>query len=200
MAKYALNKVIGKRIIRFSFVLKVFNYTINILFLETLLCDQHANTIIGILGFLRQLVIVVIRGHSTDNKDNEDFFTSHKTTSLTNTEESLQILEIYDYCLYLVSSTPLSQHSIINAALEVIHSILQCLEGLTNRDKKNNVHLAHQLLQLITDKNLKHVNYLRNRDTIKQEMFNLKCFEDKPSTSVDGTQRGELINNLLLAL
>ena len=130
-----------------------------------------------------------------DNKDNEDFFTSHKTTSLTNTEECRQILEIYDYCLYLVSSTPLTQHSIINAALEVIHSILQCLEGLTSRDKKNNIHLSHLLLQLMNDKNLKHVNYLRHRGTIKQQIFNLKCFEDEPPKAENGNQPGEFSNS-----
>ncbi|XP_046806711.1 uncharacterized protein LOC111675673 isoform X2 [Lucilia cuprina] len=158
MAKYALNKVI-----------------------DILLCDHETNTIIGILGFLRQLVVIIIKGYSWDANDNEDTFSSHKSTNLTNSEEARQMLELYDYCLYLVSSTPLTQHSIINAALEVINSMLQSLEGLNSRDKKNNPHLAPLLLQLMNDKNLKHINYLRHRGTIKQQIFNLQCFEDEYS-------------------
>ncbi|KNC31562.1 hypothetical protein FF38_12739 [Lucilia cuprina] len=158
MAKYALNKVI-----------------------DILLCDHETNTIIGILGFLRQLVVIIIKGYSWDANDNEDTFSSQKSTNLTNSEEARQMLELYDYCLYLVSSSPLTQHSIINAALEVINSMLQSLEGLNSRDKKNNPHLAPLLLQLMNDKNLKHINYLRHRGTIKQQIFNLQCFEDEYS-------------------
>ncbi|XP_065372443.1 uncharacterized protein htt isoform X2 [Calliphora vicina] len=165
MAKYALNKVI-----------------------DILLCDHETNTIIGILGFLRQLVVIIIKGYSWDANDNEDTFSAHKSSNLTNSEEARQMLEIYDYCLYLVRSTPLTQHSIINAALEVINSMLQCLEGLTSRDKKNNPHLAPLLLKLMNDKSLKHVNYLRHRGTIKQQIFNLQCFEDEYTKATDKTE------------
>ncbi|KAM7364552.1 huntingtin isoform 3-T3 [Cochliomyia hominivorax] len=166
MAKYALNKVI-----------------------DILLCDHQTNTIIGILGFLRQLVIIVIKGYSSDAYDNEDTFSLNKSTNFTNSEEARQMLEIYDYCLYLVSSTPLNQHSIINAALEVINSMLQCLEGISSRDKKNNPHLAPLLLQLMNDKNLKHVSYLRHKGTIKQQIFNLSCFEDDYQRTADKLQQ-----------
>lgn len=95
---------------------------------------------------------------------------------MSNAEEAMQILDIYDYCLHLVASTPLNQHSLINASLEVINSILQSLEGLTAKDKKNNQNLASLLLHLMSDKDLKHVDYLKNKGTIKQQVFNLQDF------------------------
>lgn len=160
-------------------------------FSEILLCDHQTNTIIGILGFLRQLVGIIIKRYSSDANENEETFSSHKSPNLSNADEARQMLEIYDYCLYLVSSTPLTQHSIINAALEVINSMLQSLEGLTSRDKKNNPHLASSLLQLMSDKNLKHVNYLKHKGTIKQEIFNLQSFDDeykKQADNIEGLQ------------
>lgn len=143
-------------------------------------------------------MVIIIKGYSSDSNDNEDNFSIHKSTNLSNSEEARQMLEIYDYCLYLVSSTPLTQHSIINAALEVINSMLQCLEGLTSRDKKNNPHLAPLLLQLMNDKNLKHVSYLRHKGTIKQQIFNLPCFEDEYQKTEDKLRQGKCLEFVFL--
>ncbi|XP_061397578.1 uncharacterized protein LOC133333280 [Musca vetustissima] len=155
MAKYALNKV-----------------------LEILLTDQQPNTVIGVLGFLRQLVVIVIKGLTLDNNDNDDTFATMTSSKTNNSEESRQLLEIYDYCLYVVSSTPSSQHSHINAALEVINTILQSLDGISAKDSKNTLHIGPQLLQWINDKNLKHAVLLRNKNTLKHQIFSAELFDE----------------------
>lgn len=175
MAKYALNKVLGKTV---SAISTIFHSHHILFFLEILIADQQPNTVIGVLGFLRQLVVVVIKGLTLDNNDNDDTFATIKSTKSNNSEESRQLLEIYDYCLYLVSSTPSSQHSIINAALEVINSVLQSLEGISAKDTKNTLHIGPQLLQWINDKNLKHASILRNKNTLKHRIFSVEQFDE----------------------
>ncbi|XP_075150769.1 huntingtin isoform X2 [Haematobia irritans] len=173
IAKYALNKV-----------------------MDILPNDHQPNTIIGILGFLRQLVVVIIKGVIFDN-DHEDSYSNSKPNKTINAEETRQLLEIYDYCLYLVSSSPTSQHSIINAALEVINSILQSLDGISSRDTKNNIRIGPQLLQLITDKDLKHVHLLRLRNTLKHQIFNLELDEiDRSLDIADPNKASESVSKL----
>lgn len=142
------------------------------------------------MGFLRQLVVIIIKGLVLDINDNEDSYSNCKASKSNNSEESRQLLEIYDYCLYLVSSTPTSQHSIINAALEVINSILQSLDGISTRDGKNNLRIGPQLLQFINDKTLKHVNYLKSKNTLKHLVFNVDNFDevDRSADAIGRTQ------------
>ncbi|XP_013101721.2 uncharacterized protein LOC106083330 [Stomoxys calcitrans] len=166
MAKYALTKV-----------------------MDILLIDHQPNTIIGILGFLRLLVVIIIKGVHVDN-DNEDSYSNNKSIKSNDPEETRQLLEIYDYCLYLISSTPTTQHSVINAALEVVNAILQSLDGISCRDSKNSMRIGPQLLQLINDNNLKHGSYLKLKNTLKRQVFKLE-FADEVDRSVDimhGTQ------------
>lgn len=196
MIKYALTKVIGndnRNIFLRKILLKHFNkFSYN--FVETLLNDQDPNTILGVLGLLRQLIptcleliwqlhfknMLSVESESAEVDDNgydSKQFMKIKDP-LNCCLEYRQILEIYDYCLHLISSNPLSNHGIINAALEVINTILQGLNGIVQDswDSKSNTrpHLSSILTRLIIGKDLHHEKILQNPSTLRNQILNLQ--------------------------
>lgn len=79
--------------------------------------DQSQYTILGILGFLRLLLPVLLQYKSYD---------SHK------------IIEVYDVCLHLLYD---NGHSIINASLDIIYIILNCTDGILKKYLTTSEHL-----------------------------------------------------------
>lgn len=97
--------------------------------------NQETNTILGVLGFLRLLIPFTISENICDYK---------------------QVIEIYEVCLYLLKKN--NNHSITNASLEVINSILiqsnRVLEGL------------------LTSHQIQYNEILRRRKSLKNQIFN----------------------------
>ncbi|XP_030371655.1 uncharacterized protein LOC115621948 [Scaptodrosophila lebanonensis] len=164
MAKHGLNKII-----------------------DLLLTDQQTNAVLGALGLLRLLLPQLIRGYSADYNDDGDSLASgakqrSTTTSAagagegaTTAPDCRKIIEIYDYCLHLLSTQHTANHAIINAALETINAILQTLDATPWLGKDES--LAQSLRELLCNQQLQHTEYLRRRKSLKNQIFQLKNFE-----------------------
>ncbi|XP_036323038.1 uncharacterized protein LOC118736962 isoform X2 [Rhagoletis pomonella] len=197
--------------------------------LEFLLSDQQQHNVLGVLGFLRLLLPLIIHGFRTDCPDDCDDghhspqthvginnkskanssnnnATQQRTTQIgggvqqqapTSTSstaintECRQIIEIFDYCLHLLNISSASQHSIINAALEVINAVLQALDvannnsnnnsnssrGGKNNKNNNNYDLVKSLQAALCNQQLQHAEYLRRRKSLKNQIFQLRNYE-----------------------
>ncbi|XP_034664595.1 uncharacterized protein LOC117898964 isoform X2 [Drosophila subobscura] len=151
--------------------------------MELLLADQQSNCVLGALGLLRLLLPQLIRGYSTDNYDDAESLAGqqqkqqqHQAT----TSDCRQIIEIYDYCLHLLSTQPTTNHAIINATLEVINGILQSLDARAPRAgvaESQQQSLGQSLCQLLCNQQLQHNEYLRRRKSLKNQIFQLKNYE-----------------------
>ncbi|XP_034127938.1 uncharacterized protein LOC117583609 isoform X2 [Drosophila guanche] len=151
--------------------------------MELLLTDQQSNCVLGALGLLRLLLPQLIRGYSTDNYDDAESLAGqqqkqqqHQAT----TSDCRQIIEIYDYCLHLLSTQPTTNHAIINATLEVIIGILQSLDArapLAGVAESQQQSLGQSLRQLLCNQQLQHNEYLRRRKSLKNQIFQLKNYE-----------------------
>ncbi|XP_002137040.3 uncharacterized protein htt isoform X1 [Drosophila pseudoobscura] len=153
--------------------------------MELLLTDQQSNCVLGALGLLRLLLPQLIRGYSADNHDDAESLVGqqqkqqqHQAT----TSDCRQIIEIYDYCLHLLSTQPTTNHAIINATLEVINGILQALDGPGSGPGRGPVaegqlSLGQSLRQLLCNQQLQHNEYLRRRKSLKNQIFQLKNYE-----------------------
>ncbi|XP_054734101.1 uncharacterized protein LOC129241666 [Anastrepha obliqua] len=204
---------------------------------EFLLSDQQQHNVLGVLGFLRLLLPLIIHGFRTDCPDDCDDGHSPQThvginkskanssintgTQRTHTRahthtnttkvggsnaptsstaintECRQIIEIFDYCLHLLNISSASQHSIINAALEVINAVLQALDvannsingssssssnhGNNNNNSKNSSNNKHDLVKslqaALCNQQLQHTEYLRRRKSLKNQIFQLRNYE-----------------------
>ncbi|XP_055853501.1 uncharacterized protein LOC129917148 isoform X2 [Episyrphus balteatus] len=188
MAKHALNKAI-----------------------DSLLNSDHQNTnnvLLGTLGFLRILLPLIIRAESkdtnhiyhkkstttTNNSNNNNKTDDNNCNSNSNSNSSLQdakqIVEIYDFCLHLLNTNHTSSHSIINASLEVINSILQSFDGGGggNSGSGTNTSAAGKTLEhLLCNHQLHHNEYLRKRKSLKNQIFQLKNFQMTCNVSGNGT-------------
>ncbi|XP_017062532.1 LOW QUALITY PROTEIN: uncharacterized protein LOC108102290 [Drosophila ficusphila] len=153
--------------------------------MELLLTDQQTSSVLGALGLLRLLLPQLIRGYSADSlEDSESLAGQQQQQNLqkrqqqqqtTTTSDCRQIIEIYDYCLHLLSTQPTTNHAIINATLEVINGILQALDAPT--DGQCSQGLGQSLRQLLCNQQLQHNEYLRRRKSLKNQIFQLKNYE-----------------------
>ncbi|XP_032597539.1 uncharacterized protein LOC6569724 [Drosophila grimshawi] len=157
MARHGLNKVI-----------------------ETLLMDQQTSCVLGSLGVLRLLLPQLIRGYAADYQDDGDSLTD-AGQPVAATSDCRQIIEIYDYCLHLLSTQHTANHAIINGALEVINAILQALQDscgaamqLVEGGKSG---LAESLRKLLCNQQLEHNEYLWRRKSLKNQIFQLRNYE-----------------------
>ena len=150
---------------------------------------------------------MIIKGFSNDCHDDDDDKTDaeiklsksqnknqfdSETAASVNipTNECKQIIEIYDYCLHLLSvSNTSSQHAIINAALEVINAILQAIDCsyVAGRRTSNEVAsaTAQSLQELLSNQQLQHNEYLRKRKSLKNQIFQLKNLGQITETLAD---------------
>ncbi|KAH8381559.1 hypothetical protein KR093_008204, partial [Drosophila rubida] len=167
MARHGLNKVI-----------------------EMLLTDQQTSCVLGALGLLRLLLPQLIRGYSPDYQDDGDSLADagqhhqsqqqqQQQQQLAVTLECRQIIEIYDYCLHLLSTQQTTNHAIINAALEVINGILQALDASPTMAPGHGGEksVGQSLRQLLCNQQLEHNEYLRRRKSLKNQIFQLKNYE-----------------------
>ncbi|XP_017083196.2 LOW QUALITY PROTEIN: uncharacterized protein LOC108116020 [Drosophila eugracilis] len=144
--------------------------------MELLLTDQQASSVLGALGLLRLLLPQLIRGYSADShEDSESLAGKKQQQQQTTTSDCRQIIEIYDYCLHLLSTQHTANHAIINATLEVINGILQALD--TPSDGQCSQSLGQSLRQLLCNQQLQHNEYLRRRKSLKNQIFQLKNYE-----------------------
>uniref|UniRef100_A0A1B0B3C5 Huntingtin n=1 Tax=Glossina palpalis gambiensis TaxID=67801 RepID=A0A1B0B3C5_9MUSC len=157
MGEYALNKI-----------------------MDLLLTDQQNTTIIGALGFLRQLIPTIVRTFADERwNDSDSSHSFSKSSENLNSGEFYQILEIYDYCLYLVRSSSTQNHTIINASLEVINAVLQCTNGSTSNDNSQQKNIGLLLKHIIVDKSLQHAVVLKKPNTLKNQILNLYNSEEE---------------------
>ncbi|ALC47217.1 htt [Drosophila busckii] len=159
--------------------------------IELLLLDQQTSCVLGALGFLRLLLPRFIRGYSTDCQDDAESLAGnlqqqqqHEQQQAATTADCRQIIEIYDYCLHLLSTQQTTNHAIINAALEVINSILQALDATATE-----LSLAEGLRQLLCNQHLQHNEYLRRRKSLKNQIFQLKNYEVATSQQLQHQQQ-----------
>ncbi|XP_064551246.1 uncharacterized protein htt [Drosophila montana] len=153
--------------------------------IEMLLMDQQTSCVLGALGLLRLLMPQLIRGYSSDYQDDGDSVADagqQQQQQLAAASDCRQIIEIYDYCLHLLSTQHTANHAIINAALEVINGILQALQdgppAATQAAGLAGVGgLAQSLRQLLCNQQLEHNEYLRRRKSLKNQIFQLKNYE-----------------------
>ncbi|KAL9892588.1 huntingtin isoform 3-T3 [Glossina fuscipes fuscipes] len=161
MGEYALNKI-----------------------MDLLLTDQQNTTIIGALGFLRQLIPTIVRTFADERwNDSDSSHSFSKSSENLNSGEFYQILEIYDYCLYLVRSSSTQNHTIINASLEVINAVLQCTNGSTSNDNSQQKNIGVLLKHIIVDKSLQHAVVLKKPNTLKNQILNLYNSEEENCSS-----------------
>lgn len=128
-----------------------------------------------------------------------------KTTAMPINTECRQIIEIFDYCLHLLNISSASQHSIINAALEVINAVLQALDAAANNSNQgngngngkansNNNDILKCLQTALCNQQLQHAEYLRRRKSLKNQIFQLRNYEAAAAATVVPTpawqQRG----------
>lgn len=160
--------------------------------------DQQSSCVLGALGFLRLLLPQLIRGYSADYQDDSDSVTDagqqqlqqlkqkgqqhHQQAAVAASTECRQIIEIYDYCLHLLSTQHTTNHAIINAALEVINGILQALDGANGMPAaapaaSAGESLGQSLRQLLCNQQLEHNEYLRRRKSLKNQIFQLKNYQ-----------------------
>lgn len=162
--------------------------------------DQQSSCVLGALGLLRLLLPQLIRGYSADYQDDSDSVTDagqqqlqqlkqkqkgqqhHQQAASAATTECRQIIEIYDYCLHLLSTQHTTNHAIINAALEVINGILQALDGANGMPAAAPAaaageSLGQSLRQLLCNQQLEHNEYLRRRKSLKNQIFQLKNYQ-----------------------
>lgn len=160
--------------------------------------DQQSSCVLGVLGLLRLLLPQLIRGYSADYQDDSDSVTDagqqqlqqlkqkgqqhHQQAASAATTECRQIIEIYDYCLHLLSTQHTTNHAIINAALEVINGILQALHGSNGMPAAAPAaaageSLGQSLRQLLCNQQLEHNEYLRRRKSLKNQIFQLKNYQ-----------------------
>ncbi|XP_049306307.1 uncharacterized protein LOC105226425 isoform X2 [Bactrocera dorsalis] len=198
---------------------------------EFLLADQQQHNVVGVLGFLRLLLPLIIHGFSTDCPDDCDdghstqahagvnkgkanntrptpttktgagaggaHTTQATATSTTTTTampintECRQIIEIFDYCLHLLNISSASQHSIINAALEVINAVLQALDAAAGNNNShqgnsngNNNDILKCLQAALCNQQLQHAEYLRRRKSLKNQIFQLRNYEAAAAATV----------------
>ncbi|KAH8363432.1 hypothetical protein KR084_010163 [Drosophila pseudotakahashii] len=145
--------------------------------MELLLTDQQTSSVLGALGLLRLLLPQLIRGHSADShEDSESLAGRRQQQQQTTTSDCRQIIEIYDYCLHLLSTQHTANHAIINATLEVINGILQSLDA-PSLDGQCSQSLGQSLRQLLCNQQLQHNEYLRRRKSLKNQIFQLKNYE-----------------------
>ncbi|EDV53310.1 uncharacterized protein LOC6555425 [Drosophila erecta] len=144
--------------------------------MELLLTDQQANSVLGALGLLRLLLPQLIRGYPGDShEDSESLAGQKQQQQQTTTSDCRQIIEIYDYCLHLLSTQHTANHAIINATLEVINGILQAVDAAS--DGQCSQSLGQSLRQLLCNQQLQHNEYLRRRKSLKNQIFQLKNYE-----------------------
>ncbi|XP_039956819.1 uncharacterized protein LOC120772331 isoform X2 [Bactrocera tryoni] len=203
---------------------------------EFLLADQQQHNVVGVLGFLRLLLPLIIHGFSSDCPDDCDdghstqahagvnkgrantrptptktgagagaggahttqataTTTTTTTTAMPINTECRQIIEIFDYCLHLLNISSASQHSIINAALEVINAVLQALEAAAaagnnnghqgnGNSNGNNNDILKWLQAALCNQQLQHAEYLRRRKSLKNQIFQLRNYEAAAAATV----------------
>ncbi|CAD6992539.1 unnamed protein product, partial [Ceratitis capitata] len=196
---------------------------------EFLLLDQQQHNVVGVLGFLRLLLPLIIYGFGTDcTDDGDDGHSTHththtagnkskaningtqrrctgkttaaaaaeaevKTTTTTTTTtapintECRQIIEMFDYCLHLLNISTATQHSIINAALEVINAVLQAIDVASSNSSNNNNDILKSLQATLGNQQLQHAEYLRRRKSLKNQIFQLRNYEVAATVTATAT-------------
>ncbi|KAH8280928.1 hypothetical protein KR054_005122 [Drosophila jambulina] len=157
--------------------------------MEFLLTDQQTSSVLGALGLLRLLLPQLIRGYSAASQEDSESLAGQQQQQQkhqkrqqqqqqTTTSDCRQIIQIYDYCLHLLSTQHTTNHAIINATLEVINGILQALDAPTDGQCQSlNPSLGQSLRQLLCNQQLQHNEYLRRRKSLKNQIFQLKNYE-----------------------
>ncbi|KAH8247796.1 hypothetical protein KR038_010072 [Drosophila bunnanda] len=155
--------------------------------MELLLTDQQTSNVLGALGLLRLLLPQLIRGYSAASQEDAESLAGQQQQKhqkrqqqqqQTTTSDCRQIIEIYDYCLHLLSTQHTTNHAIINATLEVINGILQALDAPSDgHSQSQNPSLGQSLRQLLCNQQLQHNEYLRRRKSLKNQIFQLKNYE-----------------------
>lgn len=138
---------------------------------------------LGALGLLRLLLPLLIRGSHVDDQEYAESLAGQqkqKQKQQTLTSDCRQIIEIYDYCLHLLSTQPTTNHAVINATLEVINSILQAVDAAAEGQNPGQS-LGQSLRQLLCNQQLQHNEYLRRRKSLKNQIFQLKNYEEATS-------------------
>ncbi|KAH8347290.1 hypothetical protein KR059_008274 [Drosophila kikkawai] len=155
--------------------------------MELLLTDQQTSSVLGALGLLRLLLPQLIRGYSAASQEDFESLAGQQQQQpkhqkrqqqqqQTTTSDCRQIIEIYDYCLHLLSTQHTTNHAIINATLEVINGILQALDAPSDGQYQGHS-LGQSLRQLLCNQQLQHNEYLRRRKSLKNQIFQLKNYE-----------------------
>ncbi|KAH8332800.1 hypothetical protein KR074_011076 [Drosophila pseudoananassae] len=147
--------------------------------MDLLLSDQQTSSVLGALGLLRLLLPLLIRGSHVDDQEDAESLAGQqkqKQKQQTLTSDCRQIIEIYDYCLHLLSTQPTTNHAVINATLEVINSILQTVDAAAEGHNPGQS-LGQCLRQLLCNQQLQHNEYLRRRKSLKNQIFQLKNYE-----------------------
>ncbi|XP_070143648.1 huntingtin isoform X2 [Drosophila kikkawai] len=156
--------------------------------MELLLTDQQTSSVLGALGLLRLLLPQLIRGYSAASQEDSESLAGQQQQQQpkhqkrqqqqqqTTTSDCRQIIEIYDYCLHLLSTQHTTNHAIINATLEVINGILQALDAPSDGQYQGHS-LGQSLRQLLCNQQLQHNEYLRRRKSLKNQIFQLKNYE-----------------------
>lgn len=145
---------------------------------------------LGALGLLRLLLPQLIRGYSAASQEDTESLAGQQQLQKhqkrqqqqqqTTTSDCRQIIEIYDYCLHLLSTQHTTNHAIINATLEVINGILQALDAPSDGQRESSsasASLGQSLRQLLCNQQLQHNEYLRRRKSLKNQIFQLKNYE-----------------------
>ncbi|KAH8241161.1 hypothetical protein KR032_000598, partial [Drosophila birchii] len=157
--------------------------------MELLLTNQQTSSVLGALGLLRILLPQLIRGYSAASQEDSESLSGQQQhqpkhqkrqqqQQQTTTSDCRQIIEIYDYCLHLLSTQHTTNHAIINATLEVINGILQALDAPSDGQCQSlNPSLGQSLRQLLCNQQLQHNEYLRRRKSLKNQIFQLKNYE-----------------------
>ncbi|XP_001955065.3 uncharacterized protein LOC6501358 isoform X1 [Drosophila ananassae] len=151
--------------------------------MDLLLSDQQTSSVLGALGLLRLLLPLLIRGSHVDDQEYAESLAGQqkqKQKQQTLTSDCRQIIEIYDYCLHLLSTQPTTNHAVINATLEVINSILQAVDAAAEGQNPGQS-LGQSLRQLLCNQQLQHNEYLRRRKSLKNQIFQLKNYEEATS-------------------
>ncbi|KAH8383215.1 hypothetical protein KR009_007393 [Drosophila setifemur] len=159
--------------------------------MELLLMDQQTSSVLGALGLLRLLLPPLIRGYSGDHLEDSESLAGQQQQQQkqqTTTSDCRQIIEIYDYCLHLLSTQQTTNHAVINATLEVINGVLQAVDGAATEGQQS---LGQSLRQLLCNQQLQHNEYLRRRKSLKNQIFQLKNYEVATSQQQLGDGAGD---------
>lgn len=164
-----------------DFIYFLFFFLFAFLLPEHLVAATTTHATVGILGFLRSFLspgVVWLRPfhHSStnvvDQRPSPDSTLQHR------------FVELLDVCLHLLRITPRSNHTLINAALELVAVL----------GAKDTVHHM-RLERLLCDADSEHVTLLRKRKSLKWQMLLNRDHQQGPGESAATPQKSAVNAN-----